>query len=361
MKIIDFIKLTDKLSFRNNIIAIVGLSISLFLILLGLNTLRGVYLQKQQPWEITATGDQSKIAEKTVNDIKSMDNVIMASPVIQVDTTVQMGDYKSQLVLQGIASEYVGPLSEGQMFFDKDILPVIVMNKNALSSFVNDKNKKIKSDEKYLNLKTTLVGEKPSLAKVGGILQDNSDKNIAYISLNSAKNYLLRQRRVPEYTGVSLRLKNVGSAKGVIKTLESMGLKSEEALPTQQQTWETRQNEAMYIALAGLLILVFIILYMLVRVQCDLNKNHGQYLSLLFIGVSKEVIAVAFSIKSMVAFIMSTLLCYGMGYLIPMFMNKEFAAATVFAYQSTWLSFLVLVAIDLICMGTVYVRVRKDK
>lgn len=356
MKILDFIKVSLGLPFHNNSFSFIGLVISLFLLLMSVNTFHMLYQEKQQPWEISATADKSQIDDKTVAELSKMDGVVMSSPVIEVSTIVQIGDYSSQLTLKGVNSAYVGILREGIMFVDKDILPVIIMNKHAYSTFENDKKKKIPGDTSYTNLKTVLKDEKEYPAKIGGILQDNSNDSVAYISLNAAKTYVLRQGKVPQYSAIQLRLKNVGKAKSIIKTLKSMGLTAKDALPDKQQEWDGRQTEATYIGLSGICILVFVLLYILGRMECDMHKTAKQYRSLLFVGMTQQNLALLFAIRYILMSLLATLCCYCASYIIPMFLNAEFVSVTVFGAPHSWLSLLTLTGVNAVCMSVVYFK-----
>lgn len=359
MKACDFAKTAWKLPFRTNVTSVIGLSMSFFLIFLGTNTFHYVYEQKQQPWEISVTPKSTNITDKTVNDVTYLNGVLLATPVINVDTTVKIGDYASSLTLKGVNSEYVGSLSEGDMFSDENLLPVIVMNKAAYNTFVNDKNKRIKSDEKYAELKTSIGDEKEYPAAIGGILQDNSTDSIAYISLKAARTYVLRQGKVPEYASIQLRLKNIGSSKSVVKQLESMGLESKDTLPQKQQLWDARQGEAIYITLSGICILIFVMLYTVSTMKYNLQKKRRQYNSLYVIGLSKEQIAISFAAISFKALVISIVCCYGGYYTSIIFMSSDFIASSVFSCPFTWMSLAAQLIITGASMACIYVSISR--
>lgn len=359
MKTSDLVKTAWRFPFCINVMCIIGLSVSLFLLFLGTNTFFYVHEQKQQPWEISVTHKSAKITDKTVNDLKNINGVLLATPVIEVNTTVHIGDYAAELTLKGVNSEYIGALREGKMFSDENILPVIVMNKTAYNTFVNDKNKKIKSDEKYAELKTSIGDEKEYPAAIGGILEDNSTDSIAYISLKAAKTYVLRQGKAPEYASIQLRLKNIGSSKSVVKQLESIGLESKDTLPQKQQVWDARQGEATSVTLSGICTLIFVMLYAVSTMKYNLQKNRKQYNSLYVIGLSKEQIAISFAAISLKALVISIVCCYGGYYFSLLFLSSDFIASSVFSCPFTWMSLTAQLIITAVSVGYIYVSISR--
>lgn len=341
MKTLDFIKLGKSLPYKTNAVSFIGITISLFLILIGVNTFFTVYSQKQEPWEITASGDKTKLESKVIGQLEAISGVETVNPVIDISATVQIGEYSSQLNLKGVDSGYVGPLTSGKMFLDSDVLPVIVMNKTALNSFESEK-KKIKPDENYSQLKTVIKDEKSYPAKIGGILQDNREEKLAYISLNSAKAYLASCGKAGEYTSVQLELKNSGKAKNVINTLKNMGLSGKDALPKKQETWDKWQTESIYITMAGIVILVFVVLYMLEGIKFDLKSNTSQYKTLRVLGMSMEDIGKTFALKVLCFSLVSAVCSCFIAYLVPLFLSENTGISSVFSIYLTPVSIAVL-------------------
>lgn len=253
---------------RYGIWAFIFLALTSFFLFSVISLSSQVYIEKQAPYEIIASA--ASITDVTISDVKKSENIVSATPVIDVSATMQMGERNIDAPIFGIEKSYLNyPFICGSAFEEMSAMPYIVLNLNAAQVLIKKANKESITLESLADKQIILTtGEKALIAKISGVIEDNKEEPKAYISLSSAKNVILNSGTIPMYSSIYVKCVNAGKTKNVTNELNALGLEVLNTNIELEQKWSVDAINIMYLSiLTGLSTLAAVI------IMCGKRKN----------------------------------------------------------------------------------------
>lgn len=197
---------------------------------------RKLYLEKNEFCQLHVTsGDTDGI---DLNVIGRIPGVASCTAVCEVNVVVTAAEYRADFCIQGVDSRFIsGQLMEGRMFPESGGMPYLVMNEAALRSLSSDEDE-IKDMEETKNADdlddiesikaadwlngTVSLGtdsDHEIVAKICGIVRDDTETPAVYMSLDAAKDYVMRQGEIPVINSALVNLSSAGHAEDVMTVL----------------------------------------------------------------------------------------------------------------------------------------------
>jgi ribosomal protein S11 len=364
MKIFDLIKLSLKnLKGRWALFPIIGIAISAFCLCFAGVILITVQEEKSIPYEIIISSEgNSGLSDNMVAEIAKLDSVVSISPVYQIPVIIKTDEYLAQLTLTGINAGYLKEgYSQGNSFPENSIMPYIVLNEAAQKKF----SKKSLSSEKSLsndnsgteNTESESASKLPEIgwlnanftmqlsedgkavvSKVCGILatEDNKEKQepAAYVSLSVAKSLFQKSEQGNNYAAIHVRVKNIGEADDVSKSLLMLGLTVSNSTSELQAGWDIDTKEMVYLITIGAFCLVCATVLIAASRQISSLKQEKEWEALRWMGMRQKDIHRLFAIQGIMISIIGTALGIVVAAALPSFLSSEEPEATNFLLQT---------------------------
>jgi hypothetical protein len=365
MRFLDLCKLTGKGLNRWALVSVLGIVLSTFCFLFAGTIWYSVYLEKEQPCELTVVAPKStQLSDQTVSDIFKIPHVTAATGVLEVPVTLTVGKYSATLTLSGIDGNYLkNAFRFGGRFPETSAMPYIVLNDAAVKAFIDPHNPPPSDQADYepainwMNAGVALsfgsetsAGTKPITSKVCGILSGDGKEQApaGYVSNSVAKELLRNQKMPAGYSSVAVRIRNIGFAEDVTKKITALGYGVTDPNTESESKWDAEETEMSYLIIVGMIGLVCFSFLIASVDRGNLNEQRDRLGMMKWIGMPLSTLKKMLLLQT--AMISATGVLVGMtaSYLIPSFIPAEQAATSVFAMQA---SLLVAIPIGLLSVG----------
>ncbi len=284
-----------------SIILLTGIAAGAYCWCVGGGLAAGVQEQLTQPYELTVTPGSSAITGDLLEKIRQEERVLNASPTIDLQGTLLLGDTGGEITLEGIDAGYLKTdISEGTVFPDKTVMPYVVLNKAGWDMLQekDEDGEPLKGEAWISSGISVQAGPEsgPVSAKICGILDDGQKDAKAYISLSSAKTLAGDN----SYTGIVVKAGETRYAEDVSQKISALGLVVQNAAPEEQSGWDEKNREAVYLFLLGSAVLFYsAYLYLHSENPADTAKRN-EFEMLRFIGFCASDLTKFFLIKTLV-------------------------------------------------------------
>jgi hypothetical protein len=249
MKISDRLRLATKnLKGLWSLLPIAGMAIGMFCLCFAGAIFTSVNGEKSLPCELdVSTEGKSKITDNALVQIYEIEDVLDATPLLQVPLTIETGSYTAELTLTGIEDYYLDEAyAEGSIFPANTVMPYIVLNEAACKMFTEEDQEP--SDEApeidWLGSNffvKTGEGVRPYTSRICGVLEDEDEEPMAYVNLAIAKD-LLNEKGTNTYTAAKVRIVNIGQAERVSTAIKGLGFTVGNPNTDQQEIWDMRRK-----------------------------------------------------------------------------------------------------------------------
>ena len=382
MKISDLIKLALKnLKGRWAALAITGIAVSAFCLCFSGAILSAVQEEKAQPYELILSAEgNAKLTDNTVVEIKKLESVLSATPVLQFPVMVKAGPYVAQLTLTGIDSTYIDVVfKEGAAFPTDSVMPYIVLNEAAQKQFSEDKKDKSDNtgtgegtegegnssntanvkvpeiDWMNTNFSVSLGEEgKAVTSKVCGILlKDEENKPeeqtpAAYISLNAAKDLLQKSGQATGNIVIWVRVENIGKAESVSKEIAALGFSVTNSTEELQSGWDAMMREMAFLIVIAVFCLVSAAIALTAWRRISMSEQREAWVAMQWIGLSEKNMHRLFAMQSVILSLFGVALGILVAECLPSFLTAGAAETSSFTL-ATPVEVVLIVAI--ICIG----------
>jgi hypothetical protein len=263
MRISDLIRLTaSTLKGRWTVLPAVGFAIAAFCLCFAGAILTSVRQEQSQPYEIVVSAPEGKaLTDSDAAALAQLGDVTAATAMLEVPTTVMMGDTDVKLTLTGMDSNYIeGSYAQGGAYPASTVMPYIVLSEAACKALAPDTASMAEAPTvDWLNTSLSVqMGEgiKPVAAKVCGVLKPDDEDGetgepAAYISLISARALLKQSGQNTGYGSLRARVTDIGHAESAARAVAALGLTVSNSAEELQAGWDMRTKEMTYLLVLG--------------------------------------------------------------------------------------------------------------
>lgn len=355
----DLVRLAWKtLKGRWAVLPVISLAIASFCLCFAGTILVSVQHKKMQPYEIVVTGQTDKILKDSdVAVLSEIEDVTAISAIIELPVTLTTGNKSIELVLTGMNNGYInGTYTQGNAFPANTVMPYIVLNQAACTTFTNIDNSSMAENQDVNWLSTAFTvqleeGNKPITARICGILADyegGGQEPAAYISLSAAKELQQLDQQKAGYNFIYVRLKNIGCADSVSKTISELGLIVNNSTDSLQIDWGADIKEMTYLLVIGSLCITFASILQTAWMKLSRHKQDDAWNALLYFGMREQELQALFIIQA----VFISFLGIGAGVLtalsLPSFLSVEWGQDSTFLLP---IPLTVIVVTTFICLG----------
>ncbi len=344
MRISDLLRIAVKnLKGRWAILPALGAAISTFCFCFSGAVLASVDEEKSLPYELNISVGSTDLSDGVIAEISRIPGVTAATPILQVPATVKAGEYFAKLTLTGIDAAYLdGEYKQGNDFPDSSVMPYIVLSEAACKQFSSDKSQSGFETEDaqidWINAKVTVQagGEsRPAVSKISGIMADEEkgQPGAAYISISSAKELLRQSGQPGDYSGVYVRIKNIGYAQSVSRAISAQGLEAANSNEELQAKWDAEMKELSYLIVIGVFSLLCCAFLMTAWRKISLLEHKEAYTALRWIGMKGKEIGRLFIVQSAIISMFGIAAGILVSVSLPSFLTPEPEGISIFTLQ----------------------------
>lgn len=167
---------------RCGIAAFILLSMGLYFLFPACQTFQQIQADKNSPYELTATTDNSNI---DLNSLMQIEGVKRISPVVKLNATLSLEEYTLNYEIRAVYSNYLGlNFTHGTIYPDSSNMPYLILNKDAAKAFSHKYQTVSVSPNDTVMISVNGTDRK---AIICGIFDDRSDTPAIYMSYEVAQ------------------------------------------------------------------------------------------------------------------------------------------------------------------------------
>lgn len=296
--------------------------------------------EQAAPCELVVTASSGqRLAEKAVQELGAISDVLAATGVIEIPVKLTTGDYEAALTLVGISGDYLEvDYDQGGVFPEGSVMPWIVLSEESMKAFqdITDDSQRGRTEAvslEWLEAEFVLsAGEERLISKVCGIYESGEGLASGYMDLLLAKDMQQRQGQSGEYASVRLRIKNIGVEREVTKQVEALGYVISNPNTTLQERWDVLIKEAVYLLLLGVAILYSASSQQYVEGERERISQRPQLESMRWMGMTDGMLRGIKGIQGLLLNAVGTAVGMGGGYLIPQLLSDMLKRDSVFVF-----------------------------
>lgn len=195
---------------RCGIAALILLCLGFYFLFPACQPLQQIQIEKNTPFELTATTDSGSIDLSTLMQIDGVEKI---SPILNLGASLSLNDYTLDCEIRAVYSSFLDlRFTEGTIYPENSNMPYLILNEAAAESLSNSL-----AVEDTVQMTVNSVERK---AVVCGIFIDNSETPVVYMNYDTAIKAYDRMEN-PE---LIFELTDVGSAGDVVSALQRKGI-----------------------------------------------------------------------------------------------------------------------------------------
>jgi hypothetical protein len=250
-------------------------------------TFQQIQTEKNTPYELTATTENSSIDLNTLMLIEGVERI---SPVVNLNATLSLNEYKLDCKISAVYSSFLNlKFAQGTMYPDSSNMPYLILNRAAAKSFSqNYQTITVSSDD-------TLVMNVNGTARraiVCGIFDDGSETPVVYMSYDVAQ----KEYGTTGQTELLFLLNNMGSAENVVSALQRQNIyASFDSNLT--LAWELLQKQCWQTILLSIGLLACAIVLIREKQIAEIAKSYPETNMLLLAGMTVSEVHMLFPVR----------------------------------------------------------------
>ncbi|MEE1327946.1 MAG: hypothetical protein UHS47_05320 [Oscillospiraceae bacterium] len=265
---------------RCGIAALILLCMGLYFLFPACKTFQQIQTEKNTPYELTATTDNSGI---DLNALMQMEGVEKISPVLNLNASLSVDEYKLDCEIRAVYSSFLSlKFTQGTMYPDSSNMPYLILNKAAAKAFFHEYQTITVTPEQTVIMNSNGAERK---AIICGIFDDGSETPAAYMSYDAAK----REYGTSGQTELVFLLNNMGVAENVVTALQR---KSIYASFDSNLTlaWELLQKQCWQSALLSVGLLACAAALIKEKRSVEIAKSQSETTMLLLCGMTTDTV-----------------------------------------------------------------------
>ena len=250
-------------------------------------TFQQIQTEKNTPYELTATTDNSSIDLNTLMQIEGVERV---SPVIKLNAALSLEDYKLDCEIKAVYSNFLSlKFTQGTMYPDSSNMPYLILNEPAAKAFSLEYQTITVTPEDTVMMNTNGTERK---AIICGIFDDGSETPAVYMSYDVAQ----KEYSTGGQTELVFLLNNISSAEDVVSALQRKNIyaRFDSNLTL---AWELLQTQCWQTAMLSIGLLACATALIREKRSAEIVKTRSETEMLLLAGMTADAVDHIFPLR----------------------------------------------------------------
>lgn len=279
---------------RCGIAALILLCMGFYFLFPACQAFQQIQVEKQTPYELTATTDSADIDLGTLMEIEGVERI---SPVIDLSATLSVNNSTMNCEIRAVYSSFLRlNFTDGTMYPDSSNMPYLILNKAAAKAM--DPAMTISPDDTIM----MRVNGTERKAIICGVFDDETEIPAVYMSYDVAQ----RLYGTSGQTNLVFQLSNIGSAENVVSALQQQnidaGFDSNLTL-----AWELLQKQGWQTALLSIGLLACAVVLIREKRFVEKIKAHSETTMLLLSGMTADTVCQIYPLRIVLTGVASVL------------------------------------------------------
>lgn len=250
-------------------------------------TFQQIQTEKNTPYELTATTENSNIDLNTLMQIEGVERI---SPVVNLNATLSLNEYKLDCEISAVYSSFLSlSFTQGTMYPDSSNMPYLILNKAAAKAFTHEYQTITATSEDTVMMNANGTERK---AIICGIFDDGSETPTVYVSFDAAQ----KEYGTSGQTELVFLLNNMGSAEDVVSTLQRQNIYASFD-PNLTLAWELLQKQCWQTVLLSVGLLTCAVALIREKRLAEITNNRSETYSLFLSGMMKNSIDIIYPLR----------------------------------------------------------------
>lgn len=247
-----------------------------------------IQAEKNTAYELSATTDNSNIDLNTLMQIEGVERI---SPVINMNATLSLEEYKLNCEIRAVYSSYLSlKFTQGTMYPDSSNMPYLILNRAAAKAFTHEYQTITVSPEDTVMINANGTERK---AIICGIFDDGSKTPTVYISYDVAQ----KEYGTSSQTELVFILNDMGSVEDVIAALQRQNIyASFDSNLT--LAWELLQKQGWQTALLSVGLLACAVALICEKRCVEITMARSEQAMLLLSGMTADTVGHIFPLRT---------------------------------------------------------------
>ena len=243
-------------------------------------TFQQIQTEKNTPYELTATTDNSSIDLNTFMQIEGVERI---SPEINLSASLSVDEYKLDCEIRAVYSSFLSlKFIQGTMYPDSSNMPYLILNKAAAKAFSHEYQTITVSPDDTVMMSVNGTERK---AVVCGIFDDGRETPIVYMSYDVAQ----KGYGTSGQTELVFLLSNMGSAEDVVSALQRKNIYASFD-PNLTLAWELLQKQGWQTILLSIGLLTCAVALIREKRSVEITKARSETTMLLLSGMTADTV-----------------------------------------------------------------------
>lgn len=239
-------------------------------------TFQQIQAEKNTPYELTATTDNSSIDLNTLMQIEGVERI---SPVLNLNASLSLEEYKLDCKIKAVYSSFLSlKFIQGTMYPDSSNMPYLILNKAAATAFTHEYQTITVIPEDTVMMNANGAERK---AIICGIFDDGSETPTVYMSYDAAQ----KEYGTSGQTELLFLLNNMGSAENVVAVLQRQNIYASFD-PNLTLAWELLQKQYWQTTLLSVGLLACAVALIREKRIIERTKTQSEIAMLLLFGMT---------------------------------------------------------------------------
>ena len=280
---------------RCGIAALILLCMGLYFLFPACQTFQQIQAEKNTPYELTATTDNSNI---NLNALMQIEGVERVSPVVNLNATLSLGEYRQNCKIRAVYNSFLSlKFTQGTMYPNSSNMPYLVLNRAAAKAFSHESQTAIVSPDDTVMMNENGIERKSIIC---GIFDDGSETPTVYMSYDVAQ----KEYGTNSQTELVFLLANMGSAEEVVSTLHRQNIYAS-IDPNLTLALKLLQAQCFQTAILGIGLLSSAIAVIRERHAVELLVKKSEYIMFCMAGIIPERVNKIYNIRMIMVIVLS--------------------------------------------------------
>ena len=272
---------------RCGVAALILLCMGLYFLFPACQTFQQIQAEKNTPYELTATTDNSNIDLNTLMQIEGVERI---SPVVNLNATLLLNEYKLDCEIRAVYSSFLSlKFTQGTMYPDSSNMPYLILNEPAAKAFSHEYQTITVTPEDTVMMNANGTERK---AIICGIFDDGSETPTVYMSYDVAQ----KEYATSGQTELLFLLSNMGSAEDVVTALQRQNIYASFD-PNLTLAWELLQTQCWQTALLSIGLLACAAALIREKRISEIAKTRSETAMLLLSGMTADSVRTIYPLR----------------------------------------------------------------
>ena len=250
-------------------------------------TFQQIQTEKNTPYDLTATTDNSNIDLNTLMQIEGVERI---SPVVNQNATLSLNEYKLDCEIRAVYSSFLSlKFTQGTMYPDSSNMHYLILNESAAKAFSHEYQTITVTPEDTVMMNANGAKRK---AIICGIFDDGSETPAAYMSYDVAQ----KEYGSNDQTKLLFLLSNMGSAEDVVTALQRQKIYANFD-PNLTLAWELLQTQCWQTALLSVGLLACAVALIREKRIIERTRTQSEIAMLLLCGMTADAVGSIYPLR----------------------------------------------------------------